>query len=173
MSDADERLREGLLLEQKELVGLSRELFTRFALWWAFVCTGNVAAIGAVTKLVERADSRITVAIVLALLDLCGILFCYLVCFRMVQVSDRYHEILTALYEIKYKPELSPQATVPELFAATWKNLLNEPLRARGVPNSPIPVRFYLICVVGVSGGCLLITVGWMWGIISEIGRLT
>ncbi|MEW4569467.1 hypothetical protein AB1L88_16500 [Tautonia sp. JC769] len=159
--------RGALAEELKNHIEYSRRLFSIFVTWWTFVCTTNIAALGAV---LATPDVHKGVAPAIAFFDLLGTGFCLLISMRFVQIQDRVTKVLHAQFGPTNTPPLGPNLprtpTVSDLARGIVRGLAPEQTGEPLEPHSPIPLSFYLWCTVPVMIlGCPIIAGLWLVGL--------
>ncbi|MCA8998484.1 MAG: hypothetical protein KDA80_15910 [Planctomycetaceae bacterium] len=169
-SQASERLNEPLSAdlrrEQQELCEFSRHVFAKFVAWSQFFIAVHIVALAAFQELPSLGRLLGLLAPVIAVFAWLGNVYCFTTCCRYVQISSRYNDILMALYGPDHVSDwmLPVPLTVKAMRVLIWKNLFVEPTYNAAAPNSPIPLRYYLLVTVAVMPPCTMLGILWLVG---------
>lgn len=161
-----EELANDLRREQDELNSFARHVFSKFVTWWQFFIGSHIVLLAAFQELPALGRLLGILAPVIALFAWLGNVYCFVACCRYVQISSRYNDILRFLYgpELIGDWLLPVPLTVKAMRAMIWKNLFREPTYNHTAPNSPIPLRYYLLCSVAVMPICTMLGILWLIG---------
>ena len=152
--------------EIKQLNDYARATFAQYAAWWAFFIAQNLVAAAFLSDKNNRPDNYVELAVVVAVLDAVGAMYCMIVSMRLTQIDERIQEIAT-----QTPPDESPIGNPMrprKLFRHVFKRLRKQPTRTLDSYNSPVPLNFYLWCTVPTSVMCIFVTCVWSWCILQQ-----
>jgi len=161
-----EEMAADLRREQDELNSYARHVFSKFVSWWQFFIGAHIVLLTAFQELPSLGRLLSLLAPVIAVFAWLGNVYCFVACCRFVQISSRYNDILMCLYGSERVGDwlLPVPLQVKEMRAMIWKNLFREPTYNFPAPNSPIPLRYYLLCAVAVMPVCTMLGILWLIG---------